>query len=140
MNRRILLLFALLPFAAVCTAEPAYRLVVNPANPVAALTRADAARLFLKKTAKWPNGWPVQVIDQERGSAVRQTFSRDVHQKEADAVVSFWQTVVFSGRDVPPPIAKSDAEVVAYVRANPGAVGYVSSATELAGVKAVPLR
>jgi ABC-type phosphate transport system substrate-binding protein len=139
MNRRILLLFALLPLAALSTAEPGYRLVVNPANPVAALSRADAARLFLKKTAKWPNGWPAQVIDQERSSAVRQAFSRDVHQKEADAVVSFWQTVVFAGRDVPPPIAKSDAEVLAFVRANPGAAGYVSGTTEIAGVKAVPL-
>ena len=51
---------------------------------------------------------------------MRQAFSRDVHQKSADAVAAYWQTAVFSGRDVPPAIAKSDAEVLAFVRANPG--------------------
>ena len=140
MIRTTLLAAAAASFAVLVTAEPGYRLVVNPANPVSAVSRADAARLFLKKATTWPNGWPALVIDQERGAPVRQAFSRDVHQKEPDAIVSYWQTIVFAGRDVPPPVAKSDAEVIAFVRANPGAAGYVSASAELTGVKTVPLR
>jgi ABC-type phosphate transport system substrate-binding protein len=121
-------------------AEPAYKLVINPANPTASLPRAEVARLFLKKTTAWPDGTAALVVDQERGSPVRQAFSLDVHQKNADAVAAYWQTAVFSGRDVPPAIAKSDAEVLAFVRANRGAVGYVSADADLAGVKVLAMK
>jgi ABC-type phosphate transport system substrate-binding protein len=129
--------------AATAVAAPpstVYRLVTNRANPATGLTRAEAARLFLKKTTAWPDGRPVLVIDQERGSAVRQAFSRDVHQKDADAVAAYWQTIVFSGRDVPPPIARTDADVIAFVMTSPGAVGYVTSGAETDSVKVLALR
>ena len=47
---------------------------------------------------------------------------------------------MFSGRDVPPAIAKSDAEVLAFVRANRGAVGYVTAGADLAGVKVLAVK
>ncbi len=119
---------------------PEYRLVVNPANPATTVTRVEASRMFLKKVVTWPNGWTVSAVDQERGSAVRQAFSKDIHQKDADAIAAHWQTVVFSGRDVPPPIARSDAEVLAFVRANPGAIGYVSGTSAVEGVKVLTVR
>ncbi|MFN8095717.1 MAG: substrate-binding domain-containing protein [Vicinamibacteria bacterium] len=135
----------LLLLAAGCAAFAApgtsgYRVVANRANPLTSLTRAEAARLFLKKTTNWPDGKPVLVIDQERGSAVRQAFSRDVHQKDADAVAAYWQTLVFSGRDVPPSIARTDAEVIAFVMTSPGAIGYVAAGAETDSVKVLTLR
>jgi ABC-type phosphate transport system substrate-binding protein len=139
---KTLLFGAAWALAAVCgaEAEPAYRLVVNSANPASGLPRSEVARLFLKKVTAWPDGRPVAVIDQERGSPQRQAFSRDIHQKDADAIASYWQTAVFSGRDVPPPIGKSDAEVLAFVRADPGAIGYVSGTADVQGVKVLGLR
>jgi hypothetical protein len=71
---------------------------------------------------------------------VRRVFSLVVHGKDADAVVSYWQTMVFSGRDTPPPVRASEASVLEFVRTNAGAIGYVSEAADLAGVKAVALR
>jgi ABC-type phosphate transport system substrate-binding protein len=126
--------------ATAARAQAAYKVIVNPANPTASLSRAEVARLFLKKAATWPDGAAVAVIDQERASPVRQAFSLAIHQKSADAIAAYWQTAVFSGRDVPPAIAKSDADVLAFVRANPGAVGYVSAEADLAGVKALAVK
>jgi ABC-type phosphate transport system substrate-binding protein len=117
-----------------------YRIVVNPANPTASLTRAEVSRLFLKKTAKWKDGQAVLPVDQERVSPVRQAFSASVHEKDVDAISSYWQVLVFSGRDVPPRIVKSDAEVLQFVRDNPGAVGYVSEQGPVPGVKVVSVR
>jgi len=136
-------LLLLVASAAVGLAAPppgGYRIVTNRANPVTSLTRAEAARLFLKKETAWPDGKPVLVIDQERGSAVRQAFSRDVHQKDADAVAAYWQTAVFAGRDVPPPVARTDAEVIAFVMTSPGAIGYVAAGAETDSVKVLTLR
>jgi ABC-type phosphate transport system substrate-binding protein len=99
------------------------------------MKRADVSRLFLRKLTTWPDGREVQAIDQERVSPARQAFSKAVHQKDADAISSYWQVLVFSGRDVPPRIGRTDAEVLEFVKANPGAVGYVSEGAALAGVK-----
>jgi len=140
LRKTLLLLVAVASTTLAAGVQPAYRIVVNPANPAAGLPRAEVARMFLKKVVAWPDGLPVTVIDLERSSAVRQAFSRDVHQRDAEAIAAHWQTAVFSGRDVPPPIARTDAEVLAFVRANPGALGYVSATAELAGVKALTLR
>ncbi len=126
--------------AAAVSAQSAYLLVVNPSNPVTTLQRSAVARMFLKKVTTWPDGKPVAVVDQERTSEVRKAFSRDVHQRDADAIANYWQTAVFSGRDVPPPIGKSDQEVLAFVRANPGAIGYVAPGVDTVGVKVVTLK
>ena len=118
--------------------QTGYAVVVNPANSTASLSRADVARLFLKKLTSWPGGAPVAPVDQARTAPVRQAFSIDVHEKDADAVAAHWQVQVFSGRDVPPRTLRSDADVLAFVRSNPGAIGYVSTATPLdEGVKKV---
>lgn len=120
--------------------QDGYRVVVNPSNPTSNLSRAEVARLFLKKVPKWPDGQSVQPADQERVSPVRQAFSRSIHQKDVDAIASYWQVLVFSGREVPPRIVKSDVEMLQYVRDTPGAIGYVSENAALAGVKAIAVR
>ena len=55
--------------------------------------------------------------------------------KEIASVNSYWQQQVFSGRASPPVVKPSDAEVVAYVAATPGAIGYVAADATVAGVK-----
>jgi len=126
--------------AASAHAQGGFRVIVNPANPVTSLRETQLSRLFLKKTVSWPGGLPVAAVDQERKSSVRRAFSRAVHAKDPDAIVSHWQTMVFSGRDTPPPVKASDASVIEFVRSNPGAIGYVSETADLAGVKALAIR
>jgi ABC-type phosphate transport system substrate-binding protein len=112
-------------------AAGAYRVVVNSANAASTMPREDVARLFLKKLTVWPSGQAAQPIDQSKQSAVRKAFSQGVLLKDVSAVESYWQQAIFSGRSVPPLEKTSDAEVLAFVRANPGAVGYVSGAADL---------
>jgi hypothetical protein len=54
-------------------------------------------------------------------------------------VKAYWQQRIFSGRDVPPPEFATDQEVVAYVLAHEGAVGYVSPGAELRGLQVVAI-
>jgi ABC-type phosphate transport system substrate-binding protein len=139
-GRALALLLAAAALAGSAHAQSGFRVVVNPANPVTTLKEGELSRLFLKKTVAWPTGAPVVAVDQERTSSVRRAFSLEVHAKDPDAVVAHWQTMVFSGRDTPPPVKASDASVVDFVRANPGAIGYVSESADVAGVKVVPIR
>ena len=114
-----------------------YKLIVNNSVPVSSLSKKAVSDLFLKKTIKWENGTAVMPVDQLDSSNAREGFSKDVHGKPAAAVKSYWNQQIFSGRDVPPVEKKSDAEVLSFVRSTPGAIGYVSEAASVDGVRVV---
>jgi ABC-type phosphate transport system substrate-binding protein len=118
-------------------AQDGFRLIVHPTNPVTAIRAADISKLFLRRQSKWPNGQPAQPVDQVESSPVRRRFSPAIHRMDVPSIKSFWQEVVFSGRGEPPPERASDAAVIAYVRANPSAVGYIGETTPADSVKVV---
>lgn len=111
-------------------------LVINAANPTTELERSRMAKMFLKKAKRWDDGEAVVAVDQADKSIVRERFTRVIHTKSVSAIKSFWQRMIFSGRDSPPDELATDAAVLEFVRSERGAIGYVSSGTDLgAGVK-----
>ena len=148
MRRSILgltLLLLALGLAPAPEAAPAgYKVVVASANPLTAIDRGELAQIFLKNVTRWKDGREIAPVDQSGRSEVRTEFTRDVLEKAGmsriSAVESYWQQQIYSGRGVPPPIKASDAEVVAFVAANPGGIGYVSAAADTAGVKVLEVR
>jgi hypothetical protein len=116
---------------------PSYRLIVNPANTTGALDRKFVTDAFLKKTTRWPSGELIRPADLGVESSVRRRFSDEVLNRSVAAVKSYWQQLIFSGRAIPPPELDSDEEMVRYVAKYPGAVGYVSGAGEISGVRVV---
>jgi ABC-type phosphate transport system substrate-binding protein len=128
-------------FAAPTRAAPAaFRVIVNPANPVGAVDRRFLTDAFLKKTTRWFTGEPIRPVDLGSDSAVRRRFTEDVMNRSVASVKSYWQSLIFSGRAVPPPEMDNDEEVMRYVAKNAGAVGYVSATGELTGVKVVAVK
>lgn len=139
-SRLVMALGLALAAAAASTQEREFKLVVSVSNNVSSLTKGEATQYFLKKKKTWPSGQTVQPVDQMDGSPVRRAFSRAVLDKDVGAVRSYWQTQIFSGRAVPPPEKASDAAVLAFVEANPGAIGYVSAGAQMVrGVKEMSL-
>jgi len=128
------LLAALVLAAALPAGADDFRVVVHRDNPVGHLSTAQVSRLFLKKTLRWPEGRPVLPVE-PASPRLRQQFARTIHERSLDAVKSYWNQLIFSGRDVPPLEKPDDAGVLAYVRAEPGAIGYVSSGADVSGVK-----
>ena len=127
------LTWAALPLGA---ADPGFKVVVNAANTTTSISKEQLSRCFMKQTNTWINGDIVLPVDQPAASEVRIDFSAAIHDRDVNAIKSYWQRQIFSGRGVPPPEKASDDEVLAFVRANPGAVGYVSPNTSTgAGVK-----
>jgi len=138
--RTALLLAALLCCAALpAGAADGLLVVVHPDNPEASMTAGQLSRLFLKKSIRWPDGVEARPVE-PAAPALRERFAEQVHGKSPAAVREYWNQLIFSGRDVPPLEKPGDAEVLAYVRANRGAVGYVSSAADTAGVKVLVVK
>ncbi|HEY4187630.1 MAG TPA: hypothetical protein VGP07_21310 [Polyangia bacterium] len=126
--------------AASAAPTPAFRLVVHPANPTTAVDRVFVIQAFLKKTHQWPDGQPVRPVDLGEGSAVRQQWSKDYLGRSVEAVKSYWEQLIFSGRDLPPPEFATEEEVITYILRNRGAIGYVSGSASLHGAKVLTLR
>lgn len=118
----------------VAGAADSYLVVINSANPVTSVGRRDVSAFFLRRTSQWDDGTPVLPVDGP-DSPARESFSKDVHGRKTAAIKSHWLQVIFSGRGVPPPAKTSDTEVIDYVKAHPGAIGYVAATTDTQNVK-----
>ena len=138
--------FALLAGLLALTADPApspaqdFAVIVNVSNPISTLSKDEVAKLFLKKTISWSSGQSASPVELPVTAKVREEFAREVLNKSVAQVRSYWQQQIFSGRDVPPPEKPTEEEVLAFVRANPNAIGYVSRTANMGrGVKVVVL-
>jgi len=121
-------------------AADSFVVIVNDTEPVSSLSPQEVSNLFLRKLAKWPDGTNVVPVDLDEGSPARVSFSRSVHGKNVGAIKAYWQKMIFSGRAIPPPEKRSPAEVVAFVRSQRGAIGYVPQGTPLGpGIKTLTL-
>ncbi len=107
------------------------RVIVSASNGVSSLPRERVADMFLKKVTTWEDGTPVASVDQSLASGVRGRFSKEILDRSASAVQRYWEERIFSGRGQPPPIKRSDEEVIEFVEGNVGAIGYVSEAVSL---------
>ena len=115
--------------------EPRYWIVVHPDNPSETLTRSEVSRLFLKKATKWADGTPAVPIDLDVKVEAREAFSKDIHGRSAESIKKYWQQMVFSGQAAPPAEVATEEDVLAHVRNDPAAIGYVSDECVLRGVK-----
>jgi len=129
----LVVIASIIPAAA---AAQEFKIVINETNPTSSISKRDLSRCFMKQATNWISGQPVIPVDQAASSEVRQAFSEAIHGRSVSAIKSYWQREIFSGRSVPPAEKASDEEVLAFVRANPGAVGYVSADADVGtGVK-----
>ena len=133
---RTLLLLASLVAPALASAADLV-VIVNPANRVSSLSRAEVQRYFLKQATVWPSGEGVKPVDLPKSSPLRATFASEVLGKSLPALDQFWTHSIYSGRAVPPTERRSEREILEFVRENPGAIGYVSAGASLDGVKKV---
>ncbi len=114
-----------------------YLIVVNSSNPASSLTKEQVSKFFLKVTKTWDTGVAVSPVDLDERSQVRESFSRGILTRPATAVVLYWQQVAFSGRGEAPPSFEMERDLLAYIRLKPGAIGYISAATDPQGVKVI---
>ncbi len=117
-------------------AQDGFRVVVNPQNPVSTMSKTEVSTLFLEK-ATWDNGAAVAPVDLLPTSPIREGFSRDVLGLPVPAAIDRGREAAKAVGANPPPSMASDREVLAYVRLKAGAIGYVSLAADVSGVKVV---
>lgn len=134
--RYIIIITTLFVFTSFSYAQN-YQIIINISNSTSSLSRTDISAFLLKKKTKWADNTKVAPVDLSSKSSVRGDFSKAIHKKSTSQVRAFWQQSVFSGKATPPREMKDDAAVIAFVKSNKGAIGYISASTAADGVKVI---
>ncbi|MCR9133134.1 MAG: substrate-binding domain-containing protein [bacterium] len=135
--KKIILSTLFLFVASVALQAQNFKVIVNEANATTSLSKKDVSEIFLKTKTSWDDGSKIVPVDQTARSATRAEFSQEIHGRSVGAIRSHWQQAAFSGAGTAPAERPSDAEVIAFVKNNPGAVGYISADADVSGVKVV---
>ena len=113
------------------------KVIANSSVRVDAISAADLRRVFLEERIALADGSHVEPV-LEKGGPVHAAFLEYLGISEDD-LQTYYRTLVFTGKGSMPKELGSDAEVVAYVARTRGAIGYVSSASSVEGVKTLAI-
>jgi ABC-type phosphate transport system substrate-binding protein len=117
-----------------------YKLIVHPDNPVAAVDRDFVRGAYLRKATEWGHRHTIRPIDLSTRFPARERFAQHVLKKTLSQLRNYWNQQIFSGKGVPPPEASSTADVIAYVLAHPGAIGYLPADADAGRAKVIRIR
>jgi ABC-type phosphate transport system substrate-binding protein len=119
-----------------CTAAMAQNVVVivNNGVKVAGASRDDICGVFTGEKSSLGDGSHVTPVMLKAGP-VHDAFLKAYVGKGDAAFRTAWRSLVFTGQGLIPKTVDSEAAMVEYVVATPGAIGYVSKATEHEKVK-----
>lgn len=116
-----------------------YRLVGHPDLATHEITRSELKSIYLGKKSKWEDGSPVKAVTLRKGEAHKAFLRENVNKTPAQFRI-FWKRAIFTGKLVPFQRAKSDEEVLRFVRETAGSIGYVSETVAIEGLREVQIR
>ncbi|MEE2959397.1 MAG: hypothetical protein VYA34_01540 [Myxococcota bacterium] len=108
--------------------------IVKADNPVATISKGKLKKILLGKMKKWGNGDQVVLVTLKTGD-LHERFMKKFAGKTAKQFTNYWRKMVFSGKGKMPPTFTSETELMAFVKAHKGAIGYVASETAQDGTK-----
>jgi ABC-type phosphate transport system substrate-binding protein len=114
--------------------------IVHHDNAVTEVDRDFLRDAYLKKATDWSHGETIRPVDLSGRFGVRDVFTREVLRKTAAQLRSYWNQQIFSGKGIPPVEADSITEMIDYVAANPGAIGYLPAGTAPGRAKVVGVK
>jgi len=110
--------------------------IANRSVAVSGLDRDDIRKIFLGQKTTWDDGTKIIFVVQDRTKA-GDAFLKTYLQKTAAQYDKYWKKQVFSGKGRAPYSFSSNQELVEFVSRTPGAIGYVSAATNTGDTKII---
>jgi len=129
----VALLIALSPVTIASAESSEIVVVVNKANSVTSLNKAQLSAIYKGKTTEFPNGNSASAVNLPAENPTRQEFDKAVLNMSSDDCKRYWIDMkIRSGAGAPPKLASVSA-VARHVAKTPNAIGYVllSDATGL---------
>jgi len=121
------------------TARAEVVVVVSADNPVASLSRAELADVYLGRMNSFPNGESVVPVDQRENSAAHHEFYSHYLERTPAQIKAHWSKLIFSGRGLPPRTVAGDKAMAEFVAGNNHAIGYVTTDLVDKRLRVVPI-
>jgi len=110
------------------TTATTIKVIAHPGVPGKSIPKSMLADIFLRRSLKWSDGNSIQPVDQMSSAPARVAFTRVVLGFSALDVQQYWVSQIAKGK-VPPPVKKTEEEVIAFVADTAGAIGYIAEGT-----------
>ena len=123
---RLGIALAALVLAAAAATAGELVVIVNAANPQAALDAKAVKSHFLKTISSWSNGEKVRPVDSAADAGVRAAFVTKVLGMSPADFERYWLEKQYASAENPPTKAPDDASVIKLVKAFKGGIGFVS--------------
>ncbi|SNY45773.1 hypothetical protein SAMN06297280_0956 [Arsukibacterium tuosuense] len=95
----------------------------------------ELQRLYTGKSSSFADGESALPLNLSDANTVRTRFDEKALGRSSSQIKAYWSKLVFTGKGTPPKEVDSEAEMVKLVSSNPNLLGYVSSSTDVSGVK-----
>ena len=137
--KRALLLFAACAMLASWPAAAAdVQIIANASVGASELTAGDVKEIFIGARTAVAGGEVTPVL--ASAGAAHDLFLKTYIGKSDQGLRNHFKSLVFTGKGAMPKTFATDAEVVKYVAATKGAIGYVGSGAETGGVKKIAVK
>jgi hypothetical protein len=126
-------------FAAQTARAGDIKVIANPGFSASAISAGDLKGVFLVTKTSLGDSSHVEPVLVKDGPT-HEAFLKEYVGKSNSALETYYRSLVFTGKGSMPKVMASEAEVVAYVARTKGAIGYVSSGANTAGVKTLEVK
>lgn len=114
--------------------------IVNDANPVKSLTKAELRRIFMKQSRMWSHGEAMVPVDWDSTHYLRAVFCRDVLNRSVREMAEYWVQQSMTQGLTQPSTQRSARAVIRFVASVPGAISYVAPSDVDDTVNVIPIR
>ncbi|MBV9085066.1 MAG: hypothetical protein JOZ62_20500 [Acidobacteriaceae bacterium] len=115
------------------------KIIANPAIQASEISRDELSRIFLITKSSMKGTQHVEPV-LEKGGPTENAFLKQYIGRTDGALMTYYRSLMFTGKASIPKSFNSDPEVAEYVARTKGAIGYVSAGANPAGVKVLTVR
>ena len=112
--------------------------IVNPATTATSVSHHQLAALYFGRKRSLSTGEHVEILTLD-GGPVQQAFMTSELSTTPDEFATAWKRLVFSGQGKSPASFANEADLVAYVAAHAGTIGYCDAKTAHDAVKVLKI-
>ncbi|MBN1782173.1 hypothetical protein JW948_13655 [bacterium] len=111
-------------------AQNDFVMIINKNIQETSINRSSAESIFLGKKSRWTDGTKIVPVTLKEGE-LHESFIREIVKKSTNAYMNYWRKMIFTGKGVMPVSFDNEKDLIEYVGRTDGAIGYVSSGTNL---------
>lgn len=131
MKKVIYILLLLLGFS-FSSAAAQELIVIGNTIELSTVSEKSIQAVFKAKYQLWENGNSIKIALMKSTTEVGEQTAQTIYGLTGAGMQRYWLSLTFQGRADSPEFFKTEAELVEYVKNTPGAIGVVSSNTQVA--------